>query len=165
MDNKNFTAHRVSKTAMISVNGKIENVFPLFGSFEERKWADGWSPTLIYPAIEVMSEGTTFKTTGHGHRHMNIETEFLWRVSKYEPKKYLVQYLVSTENRYWTITVTCTASSKDTTNANITYTYIGLNEIGNEINARAIEKMYALNLKDWEKAINYYLETGKVLKE
>ncbi|MBI1766917.1 MAG: hypothetical protein HYR67_00920, partial [Bacteroidetes bacterium] len=46
----------------------------------------------------------------------------------------------------------------------ITYTYIGLNNEGNALNATALEKMYAHDLKDWEKAINYFLETGKVLK-
>jgi hypothetical protein len=112
-----------------------------------------------------MIEGTTFKTSGHGHGHHNNETEFLWRVSKFDPQKHQVQYLVSTENRYWTITVTCTSSDNKTTDAEITYSYIGLNKLGNEINAQALEKMYANNLKDWEKAINYYLETGKTLKE
>jgi hypothetical protein len=165
MDNKNFIAQRVSKTATISVNGKIENIFPLFGAFEERKWADGWNPTLIYPSTEIMMEGTTFKTDGHGHGHTNTENEFLWRVSKLEPEKFLVQYLVSTENRYWTITVSCTPASNDTTNVTITYSYIGLNNLGNEINAEALEKMYANNLKDWEKALNYFLEKGKALKE
>ncbi|MBI1767734.1 MAG: hypothetical protein HYR67_05115, partial [Bacteroidetes bacterium] len=104
MKDKNFTAQRISKTATINVNGDVRIIFPLFGAFEERKWADGWSPTLIYPATEIMAEGTTFKTSGHGHGHINNEAEFLWRVSKFEPEKYLVQYLVSTENRYWTIT-------------------------------------------------------------
>ncbi len=163
--NENFTAQRISKTATVLVNGKIENVFPLFGAFEERKWADGWNPTLIYPSTEIMMEGTTFKTSGHGHGHNNkSEAEFLWRVSKFEPEKYLTQYLVSTENRYWTITVICSPSG-NSTRAGITYTYIGLNNEGNALNATALEKMYARDLKDWEKAINYFLETGQVLKE
>ena len=147
MENTKFIALRVSKTATIKVNEKIEIVFPLFGVFEEKKWADGWSPTLIYPSTEILAEGTTFKTSGHDHGHINNEKEFLWLVSKFEPEKHVIQYLVSTENRHWTITITCTSPDNKTTDAEITYTYIGLNKLGNEINAQALEKMYVNNFK------------------
>lgn len=158
---KNFKAEKVTRTATIAVNEKIETVFPLFGAFEERKWADGWSPVLIYPSTENIEEGTTFRTPGHGHN----ETEFLWRVSKYEPQIYLIQYLVSTENRYWTISVKCQSLSENSTSATVTYAYIGLNSLGNEINKHSLGKMYSKNLKDWQEQINYFLTTGKVLRE
>ena len=160
MNNQNFKSKKVSRTATITINGNIQNVFPLFGAFEERKWAEGWNPTLIYSSTEVIEEGTTFKTIGHG----DFEKEFLWRVSKYEPEKYLIQYLVSTENRYWTITIKCDSLSGNQTKASITYTFIGINELGNRINSQLLEKMYANHLKDWQEAINYYLETSQILK-
>lgn len=159
MDNQNFKAEKVSKSATIEVSGNIQNVFPLFGPFEERKWAEGWNPTLIYPTTEIIEEGTTFKTEGHAHD----ETEFLWRVSKYQPETNLIQYLVSTSNRYWTITIICKQITDDKTTAEITYTFFGLNNLGNTINRQSIEKMYIKNLKDWEEAINYYLDNGKIL--
>lgn len=153
-----FKAEKVSKTASFVVNGNIQTVFPLFGAFEERKWEKGWNPVLIYPSTEVIEEGTTFKTHGHGN-----EPEFLWRVSKYEPQKNLIQYLVSTDNRYWTITVKCEPRPKELTFAEVTYSFIGLNHLGNELNKKALEKMYRHNLKDWEKALNYYMESGESL--
>lgn len=153
-----FTAKRVTRTATIYLNGAIEKVYPLFGAFEERKWAEGWAPVLIYPASAIIEEGTTFITPASNPD----EKEFLWRVSKYEPAQYLVQYLVSTVNRYWTITVQCVATSPTTTSATITYTYIGLCELGNALNEAAIKVMYATELKDWEEAINYYLAHGVV---
>jgi hypothetical protein len=159
MKNNNFIAERISKIATIVADGNIEKVFPLFGAFEERKWAEDWNPTLVYPSTETIEEGTVFKTGGHGHN----ETEFLWIVSKYEPEKHFIQYLVTTENRYWTITIKCGQLTADKTTAEITYTYTGLNELGNKINAHAIEKMYSRKLKDWEEEINHYLEKGKTL--
>lgn len=158
MGDTSFTAKKVSRTETITLHGKIETVFPLFGAFEEKKWAMGWNPTLIYPATETIEEGTTFKTAGHGHD----EKEFLWRVSKYEADKFTIQYLVSSANRYWTITVKCSRLPASKTIAAITYTYIGLNELGNHLNEQAIGVMYKNNLKDWEEEINYYLATGKV---
>lgn len=160
METEKFVSQRVSKTAIIQLNGSIEKVFPLFGAFEEKKWADKWDPKLVYPSTERIEEGTVFKTKGHGHN----ETGFLWIVTKYQPNDHLIQYLVSTENRYWTITIKCTGSGK-LTSAEITYSYTGLNLIGNQINPIAMQSIYMQNLKDWEKSINYYLQTGKTLKE
>ena len=54
---------------------------------------------------------------------------------------------------------------EEKTNVTVTYTYTGLTDEGNRKNKLAIEKIYANNLKDWEKAINRYLETGQQLVE
>lgn len=146
-----FKSERISKTASFVANGAIEEVFPLFGAFEERKWAEGWDPEIIYPKQELMEEGTTFKVGGHGH-------ESLWIVTKYELENYLVQYLVSTENRFWTITVKCDAMVNSAqTKATVTYTYTGLNEEGNQKNQESLHHMYSQDLKDWGEAINAYL--------
>ena len=77
-----------------------------------------------------MEEGLTFKTPGHAHN----ESEYIWIISKYQPENFLFQYLVSTPNRYWTITIQCSTISDAMTKAEITYTYTGLNNFGNEIN-------------------------------
>ena len=50
-----------------------------------------------------------------------------------------------------------------TTNAEITYTFVGLTDKGNTINEKALQLIYAHDLKDWEKAINHYLMTGEKL--
>lgn len=153
MKHSEFQAVKVSQTATIQLKDKIENVFPLFGAFEERKWAEGWNPVLIYPETEIIEEGTTFRTEGTGE-----ESEYIWRVSKYYPEEYLIQYLVSTENRYWTITVKCRIIQGNETSAEITYSFIGLNETGNQINEQSLQRMYKNNLADWEEEINNYLE-------
>ncbi len=158
MSDKNYQAEKISKTASIIINGSITSVFPLFGAFEERKWAEGWNPVLIYPEQEIIEEGTTFKTAGNEE-----EPEYLWRVSKFYPEKYLIQYLVSTANRYWTITVKCSSIEENKTMAQITYTFIGLNELGNGINKEALERMFLNNLKDWEEEINGYLEKNNLV--
>ena len=156
MTQQNFKAEKVSQTASFTVNGPIVEIFPLFGAFEERKWESGWNPVLIYPAEEIIEEGTTFKTDGHGE-----EPEYLWRVSRFDPDNFLIQYLVSTPNRYWTITVQCRTAPGDntTTIATVTYTYIGLNHTGNQLNRIHLQRMYQHDLQDWATAINTYLAT------
>lgn len=159
MENNQFKSEKVSQTASFIVNSNIENAFPMIDAFEERKWAEGWEPILIYPEKEIIEEGTTFKIKAnrHGDGH-GSESEFLWIVTKYVLKSHLVQYLVSTENRFWTITVECESIENNMkTNATVTYSYIGLNEEGNEFNRNNLEKMYKENLNDWAEAINNYL--------
>jgi hypothetical protein len=157
----NFRAEKVTRSATIQLNGGIDKVFLLFGAFEERKWAEGWNPTLIYPEREVIEEGTTFTTPGHGHD----EKEYLWRVSRFEPEHYRIQYVVSSKNRWWIITVNCSPLTEKITRANITYTFVGLNSLGNKINTTSLERMFKYELRDWEEAINYFLTHDKMLRK
>lgn len=156
MENKKFKAEKVSRTETFVVEGRIESVFPLFGAFEERKWEPTFDPILIYPSEELIEEGTVFKTEGRGD-----ESEFLWRVSKYDESLCLIQYSVSTENRCWTITIKCSHHDSDNskTYATVNYTFIGLNKKGNELNKVHIQNMFKYNLKDWADSINRYLKT------
>ena len=39
MDSTKFKSEKVSKSAMITLDANVDKVFPLFGAFEERKWA------------------------------------------------------------------------------------------------------------------------------
>jgi hypothetical protein len=156
METSNFISEKISRTATIVINEDVNEVFPLFGAFEERKWAPHWEPILIYPNKEIIEEGTTFKVKLRGH---GSESESLWIVTKYNTQDHIIQYLVSTSNRYWTITVKCSSNSENEskTNASVTYTYIGLNEKGNGLNQVAVDRMFKNDLKDWEHAINEYL--------
>ena len=156
MEIGNFKSERISRTASFIVRASIEQAFLLFDAFEERKWELGWDPQLIYPDKEIIEEGTTFKIInkpGEG-----FEPEYLWIVIQFDSKIHLIQYLVSTPNRFWTITVKCESINKSQTKASITYAYTGLNDLGNELNKKSLEQMYRNNLKDWEQAINRYLE-------
>ncbi|CCH52991.1 hypothetical protein BN8_02041 [Fibrisoma limi BUZ 3] len=158
MNNKDFNAERVSKTATFIINASVDTVFPLFGAFEERKWAEGWEPTLIYPSAEVIEEGTTFRTKAYDPE----EVDYVWRVNQFDPAAYLIQYLIFTPNRYWTITVRCAPVRDGQTQTHVTYTYLGVNQLGNQLNKQSLDRMYANNLNDWAEAIHLYLlESGE----
>jgi len=155
---ENFKSQRISATASFIVNANITHVFPLYGAFEERKWAPGWEPELIYPEDEIIEEGTTFRVQPHD-QDPNGEGHSLWVVTKYEPDNFLIQYLVSTENRFWTITVASEPAENNTqTKTTVTYTYTGLNEKGNKLNQANLDKMYENDLQDWADLINSHLE-------
>jgi len=153
-----FKSKRISKTRTIILNGSLDEVFPLLGPIKEMEWTDGWDPEIIYSTTKIVEEKMVFKTKAI----FPDETDFTWIISKYQPENTFVEYLVFTQERLWTISINCVEESVKKTKAEITYTYTGLTENGNRLNETALEKMYTQDLKDWEEAINYYLETEKI---
>lgn len=152
---------RISKTRLIILYGSLDEVFPLFGPVKEKEWADGWNPEVIFSISNFVEEKMVFKTKPF----FSDEDDYTWIISKYQPEQTFIEYLVFTQERLWFISIKCVEESAKKTKAEITYTFTGLTKKGNGLNEEALKKMYSQNLKDWEKAINFYLETGKCLKE
>jgi hypothetical protein len=157
-----FTSRRVSRTAVITLNASLRRVFPLFGPIREREWAAGWDPQILYSTTGLVEEHMVFKTPSH---HGHVEPDYTWTVSKYQPDQALIEYTVFAQERLWWIAIQCCEDCPNqTTRAEITYTYTGLTDKGNAINERALQLMYAHDLRDWEAAINHYLRTGERLE-
>ena len=162
MTSSTFSSKRISRAATIVLDAPIGRVFPLFGPIKEKEWSIGWKPQILYPASGNVEEHMVFKTAPHaGHN----EPEYTWIVSKYQPAQALIEYTVFIPGRVWWITIQCREEIAGRTTAEITYTYSGLTELGNAIDEKALQVMYARDLKDWEEAISYYLKTGKKLDQ
>ncbi|HEY0742280.1 MAG TPA: SRPBCC family protein [Chryseosolibacter sp.] len=157
MSQNEFIPDRISKTASFLVDGKLEDVFPLFGPIKEKLWAEGWEPEVIFSNGELVQEHMIFRT-----QVSSPENYYTWIVTQFNPEQHLVEYTVTTQNRIWFIRVKCTAENTRT-KATVTYTYTGLNKQGNDLNRNALERMYSSDLKDWQDAINYYLRHGRML--
>jgi hypothetical protein len=154
-----FKSERISRTSTITLNAPLREVFPLFGPIREREWAAGWDPQILYSTTDLVEERMVFKTPSH---HGHDEPDYTWTVSKYLPDQAFIEYTVFTPERLWWITVQCREDiPNQTTMAEITYTYTGLTDTGNAINEKALQLMYAHDLRDWEEAINHYLKTGE----
>ena len=155
-----FKSVRISKTSIIVLNAPLKQVFPLFGPIKEKGWAAGWEPHVIYAATDL-EEHMIFQTQSHHGQ----EPDSTWTVSKYHPDQAFIEYTVFAPERIWWIAIECCAGkAAGMTEAKITYTYTGLTERGNTINEKALTTMYRHDLKDWEAAINHYLETGRRLE-
>ena len=163
MTTPDFVSRKLSRTATIHLKGPLAEVFPLFGPIREKEWAAGWDPEIIYSSTGLVEEHMVFRTPSHHGHH---EPDPIWTVSKYQPEGGLIEYMVFTTERLWWITVECEADLENqATKAEITYTYVGLTELGNMINQRALQVMFANDLQDWQDAINHYLATGEMLQE
>ena len=152
---------KLSKTATITLNGPFEQVFPLFGPVRERDWAEGWEPQILLSDAGNIEEHMVFQT----QPHFEEETRpYTWTVSKFEPAAGFIEYTTFAEDRLWWITIQCEElPSGEQCRAAIRYTYVGFNQNGNHRNQLALAAMYEHGLKDWEYAINYYLDTGQRL--
>ena len=149
-----FKAEHYVQSASIELKGNIDLVFPLFTPLGEKKWAEGWDPQPFFPSSGEMQEGLVFQTPDHVHGAPRMT----WVVSRYSVRDHQIQYIVSSAVRVATISVTCTASGKDSTNAKISYSLTGLTAEGNALSHHVIGKIFASNLKDWEIAINTALK-------
>jgi hypothetical protein len=156
-----FEAERITRTNEITLNGKLKEVFPLFGPIRECDWAPGFAPKVIYLKGDLIEEHMVFTTQSHHGQ----EPDSTWIVSRYEPEGAFVEYTVFSPDRLWLIQIGCReTNSGEQTIAKITYTYTGLTEGGNHTNKKAMEAMFKYDLKDWEIQINHYLATGQQLE-
>ena len=157
------TATVVSRTSTIKLNETVARVFPLFGPLREREWAEGWAPRTVLPDSEEVQEHMVFQTESHD---LHNPSTFTWIVSRYDPTQAFIEYTIFTDARIWWITIRCQQDERSTTtSATVTYTYLGLTEQANRLNQAALESMFRHDLRDWEKAVNYYLETRTQLRQ
>jgi hypothetical protein len=146
---------RISRSSTIMLNAPITEVFPLFGPIREKDWAYGWNPEVLFSKSPLVEEKMIFRTPA-------ADGPYTWVVTRYEPARHLVEYLVSAQARVWFIAVSCKAQQQMTV-ASVTYTYTGLTAEGNAINEKAMQEMFRHDLRDWEEAINHYLLAGTAL--
>jgi hypothetical protein len=150
---------RIQRNATITIDAPVDSSFPLFGPIREKDWAHGWNPEIIYPQDVLVDKHMIFRT--HGGLHGSQEP-YTWVVVNYEPEQYFIEYMVSATERLWFITVKC-AGAGQKTRVTVTYSYTGFTPAGIGRNAAALEEIFASDLKDWERAINHYITTGKQL--
>ena len=165
MKETTFKAKRISRTSSIILNASLKTVFPLFGPIEEKKWTHGWDPQIVFSSTNKLELKMVFKTQMTGHKEKE-DSDCIWIVSRFLPQQALIEYTVFTFERVWWITIQCQEEKSNlTTRAKITYIFTGLTENGNSINQKHLARIYEHDLKDWEEAINYFLRTGKCIRQ
>ncbi|MDD5544094.1 MAG: hypothetical protein PHX83_13055 [Acidobacteriia bacterium] len=146
-----FIAASIILTGTINLNGPIDEVFKLFSPMGEKMWVPGWSPELIHPAGVDWQEGMIFRT-------QEEKGPAIWTVLQLDCAFHSVNYFRSEVNRYAAVVeVTCTALSARTTQARVTYHFIGLTEEGNAEIKAMTPTAYQEKMARWTKWINEYL--------
>jgi hypothetical protein len=157
---KPFKAQRVSRSHTIIVIDEPGKVFSMFTPEEEKKWVPGWDYTPIYPQDGSIEKNSMFLTTAHDHAKMPA----IWIVSNYKPLSYCIDYLrIETDIKIGKIEIACNDARNGKTCVSVTYTYTSLSDEGNLFLESFTDDYYVQYLSDWEKAINHYLKTGKMI--
>ena len=156
MDNSNFEAKRITKSATITLNGAIDDVLPLFGAREEQKWEPDWKPEFIYPIDKADEKNNVFKTEHKGGIHQDIVS--YWVMTEYSIEFKMVSYAIFSDHDITTINIQCDAVSDNTTEALVKYNWTSLDDDGTKLIEKKAEHIFSQNLEDWEEAINQYLK-------
>jgi len=140
--------------------GKIKEVFPLLCPVRERDWIDGWDCKMIHSISGLIEKNCVFTT----QFEKNVET--IWHVIQYDKKNYTIEFLRVTPNENTVrINIQLEKIDKQTTKSSISYMFTILNEKEIVTKMNEVEQSFLDSMTYWEKAINYYLTTGKMLKK
>jgi hypothetical protein len=155
---KNTSEMRVRRSQLLRLNGRSDVVFNLFDPVGERKWAEGWNPTFIYPKSGV-HQGSVFTTTDHDGN------EAIWIVTKLDRNGQSIVYSsVMPGFKVSIIEIICQPNGADHTKTRVTYTITALSEKGKQYVTSMSKQHYEEWMTSWEKAINHYLRHGQRLR-
>jgi hypothetical protein len=141
-------------------NAEPEKVFPLLCPVREKDWLDEWDYEIIYSKSGLIEKNCVFSTSYPG------EIDTIWHVTQHNPEKFEVEFLrVTPKENVVRINIKLTPVENDKTESEIAYQYTGLSEKQNKYIMNELESKFEESMKWWEKSINHYLETGKMLKK
>ena len=153
-----FNAMRVCHEYTQTNDAQPEKVFPLLCPVREADWVAGWKYHLIYSESGLAEDGCVFSTPN------DAGPETLWMVTHYDPGAYAIAYawvepgMVATQLR-----ISLAPAPGGKTNARIRYLYTGLSAAGNAMLERYTPDWFRNKMQGWERAINHYLRTGKLI--
>lgn len=155
-----FQGKSISRTARITLNGSISEVFPLFEPVNEKKWSHGWDPTVIFPAGGPVNVGLVFTTDHDGG------PTAIWTMITHDSDAKLIEYLkVQPGVNVTRVRVTCEATDAMVTDTQVIYTMTSLTEKGDRTVDDFTDEFYSVWIDSWAEGINFYLRTGKTLIE
>ena len=146
-----FNSKSVRLIGRISLNGSIEDVFPLFSPQGEKLWVPDWNPELLHPPATDWAEGLIFRT----EEEMG---EAIWVVARLDLVEHEVEYYRVEPGRYVArIVVSCSPLADQLTEAATSYEFIGLSKKGNAEISGMTQEIYAQKMGRWGEWINEYL--------
>jgi hypothetical protein len=141
-------------------NAAPEAVFPLLCPVREKDWLDGWDYKMIYSKSGLIEKNCVFSTS------YPDEMDTIWHVTQHNPEEFEVEFLRVTPNENVVrINIKLNPLENSKTETDIAYQYTGLNKKQSEYINNELESKFSESMRWWEKSINHYLETGKLLKK
>ncbi len=135
-----------------------DKVFPLLCPVREADWVPDWKYRLVYSRSGVAELGCVFTTPNEDG------SESIWLCTEYDAARFRIAYAWVTPGLVAChIQIQLEPAAGSTTCAHIAYAYTGLSPAGNKEVERFTTDWFRTKMEGWEKAINHYLRTGKVI--
>ena len=140
------------------LNAPPKIVFPLLCPVMEAKWVPGWMPELVISQSGVCEQDCMFITPAESP----LEPEAsIWIVTKYDTANWsLEMYKVTPGHTVSKLEITLADDAASSTTAQISYEITVLGTAGEQFMEGFTEKWYEDFMTEWEKQMNYYLDTG-----
>ena len=133
-----------------TANAPLEQVAPLFGAHEERKWAPDWNPQFLYPNPPKDQPGMVFQVS-HG------QMTSTWTNTAFDLAAGHIQYVyLLNDAMATTIDIRLTHEESRKTGVTVVYERTALTPEANE-HVQHFAKGDEKARKEWEDQINGYL--------
>ena len=148
--------NRATHTYRQTLRAPPAKVFPLLCPVREAEWAHGWLPELVVSSCGLAERDCIFITADE-------RGKTIWYVTRHEPERWFVEMLKILPG-----VTACRLEIQLTENdeeclADITYSHTSMGPAGDEFVAKFSADSYRQSMKTWEKALNHYLTTGRLL--
>lgn len=155
----NFEAKHISRSYRQTINATPKVIFPLLCPEKETEWLDDWDYKMIYSISGVAELGAVFTTS------FWEDSEQIWIITKHDQIKNEVQFARVVPGLVTSVLdIYVLPKDENSSYVDITYTYTGLTEKGNNFIDTYTEEFFTKNMKEWEDSMNYFLKTGSMLK-
>ncbi len=137
-----------------TVDLPYDEAAPLFGAWEERKWAPGWNPEFVYPSPAADQEGAVFGVQKGAHPSLWINTIFDLAAGHVQYAYALADLLVTR------IDIRIKSNGLDRTDVAVNYQRTALTPSAND-HVQSLAKEDAISGEEWRRLINAYGATLK----
>ena len=137
-----------------------ERVFPLLCPVREAEWLDGWTYDLLRSTSGFAEEGCVFRTTAPG------EPETVWIVTRHDAGEGRVEFARVTAGLLATrLCVRVEADGGGRSLVHVTYEFTPTSPQGARVVAEHhSEEAFRRSLEWWERSMNEFLTTGRILR-
>lgn len=154
-----FVVRRARHGVTQTNNAPPAIVFPLLCPVREAEWVPGWKFRMVYSESGVAEDVCVFTTPN------DRGTDTVWMVTLYDPANFKISYawvepgMIATQ-----LHIALSPAGTGKTAARIDYSYTGLSTAGNAVLESYTAQWFRDKMENWERAINHYLATGKLLE-
>ena len=149
--------NRISHTYNQTIDGIVKEIMPLYCPVRELDWCENWNPKAVYSNSGLVEKDCIF-ITSHG------EEDVVWIVSAYDVEKGYVEMFYHVPRVLVTkLEIRVTQVDESKTNVVLIYSKTSLSELGDKVLKEFTKEAYDIMMDSWEKAMNHYIKTGKML--